>query len=255
MDLQEHFGSTKDPVWFLQHLYFHGRLLRTLKYCWWCLSFPKDWKSLDEWALGPFSLGMPVLEDLVYIYAGNCCSLLSSHRHSPVPCLSWVGSLISGLQQQVCWLAQGVCITSALQALVAFGWLRKPLDCTPSWGCCLWGAMPGRRGALSPWAVWDPGTAVPASSVANGAPVFHLSQQSKAGVTSVFSRHLTSLIQPLWREARPQQGKLLWCIYTVLHTSRVGSLVTEVCHLVSLCHHPRCPGISLPSALTCLSLL
>lgn len=42
----------------------------------------------------------------------------------------------------------------------------------------------------------------------------------------VFSRCLTPLIQPLPRETRPQQGKLLWCICTTLHTSWVRSLVS-----------------------------
>lgn len=119
------------------------------------LSSPRDWKSLGEWALGPFFLGIPQLGDLVYIYPWNCCTLLPNHRHSAVPCLSSADSLICGLQQKVYWLAQGVCTKSAFQGLVAFGWLRRPWDCTPSWGCCLWGAVPGGRGSAHCWGAAD----------------------------------------------------------------------------------------------------
>lgn len=121
------------------------------------LSSPKDWKSLGEWVLGPFFLEIPPLGDLVYICPWNCCTLVSNHRHSPIPCWSSIDAVICGLQQKVCWPAQGVCIKSALQGLVAFGQLfQKALGLHPKLRVLFVGCSARWKGSTQPWAVWDP---------------------------------------------------------------------------------------------------
>lgn len=177
------------------------------------LSSPRDWKSLGEWALGPFFLGIPQLGDLVYIYPWNCCTLLPNQRHSAVPCLSSADSLICGLQQKVYWLAQGVCTKSAFQGLVAFGWLSESPGIAPQAGGAVCGVQCQVEGA----------------ALSAGVQLM----ASLDLVILCVPRGLTSLIQPLPREIWAQPGKLLGCICTILHTSEVGSLGSDVYHLVS----------------------